>query len=132
LFFVFFFWLCIFFVVLLFVSSSPSALLCHSFFFFDFHILFVSFLLHFLMFVCIWFNLSLYLLILATIWSLFVFSSSVSISHSLLLWKRLMVHYHIQCGLCSVCRLYMNLFNFIVYYHNSKIFFIKIYGNNVY
>jgi len=31
-----------------------------------------------------------------------------------------MVHYHIQCDLCSVRRPYMNLFNFIVYYHNSK------------
>ena len=64
------------------------------------------------------FILFLYLLILATILSVFVFSSSDCISRSLLLWKRLMVHYHIQCGLCSVRRPYMNLLNFIVYYHN--------------
>ena len=121
-------------------SSSCCLLFSFSiaksfFFFFDFHVLFVSFLLQLLIFVCICFHFAstMYIFLFwLPYWPLFVFSSSVSISHSLLLWKRLMVHYHIQCGLCSVCRLYMNLFNFIVYYHNSKIFFIKIYGNNVY
>jgi hypothetical protein len=37
-----------------------------------------------------------------------------------------MVNYHIQCGLCSVRRTYMNLLDFIVYYHNiSKYMFAE-------
>jgi hypothetical protein len=48
----------------------------------------------------------------------FVFPSSVSVSLSLLLWKSLMVHFHIQCGLYSVRGPHMDLLNFIIYYLN--------------
>jgi hypothetical protein len=90
-----------------------------SFFFsLIFHILFVSSLLYLLISFCIWFSFCLYIFwFWLQYWPLFVFSS-VSISLSLMLWKKLMVHYHIQFGLCSVRRPYMNLLNFIVYYHN--------------
>jgi hypothetical protein len=52
--------LCIFFV-LYFVSSFPSLLLCHSIYFFNFHVLIASFLLHLLIFVYLVLILSLYL-----------------------------------------------------------------------
>jgi hypothetical protein len=99
-----------------FVSSFPSALLCHSFFYF--HVHFVSFLLRLLIFVCIFFILSLYLLILATKLAPFCVSFFCVYFTQLLLWKRSMVHYHIQCGLYSVRRPYMDLLNLIVYYLN--------------
>jgi hypothetical protein len=73
-----------------FVSSFPSLLLYAHICLSGFSFVFIS-----------WFWLQ--------YWYLFVFSSSVYISLSLLLWKRLMVHYHIQCGLCSVRRPYINL-----------------------
>jgi hypothetical protein len=103
----------------LFFSSFPSALLYHSFFFFDFHVLFVSFHLHLLIFVCICFHFVSISFDFGYYVGLFLCFLLLSLfSLILLLWKRLIVHYHIQFGLCSVRRPYMNLLNFFVYYHN--------------
>ena len=89
-FFAFFFLLCVFFVVLFFSLIISSSIVMSFFLFFDFHVLVVSFLLPLLicclyLFSCCLYIFSFWLLY----WLLFVLSSSVSISRSLLLWKRL-------------------------------------------
>ena len=110
------------------VSSLLFSFLSHHFLQHCYVILFLfafifTFILFPFFFICSYlsvsvFILSLYHLILATILAPFCnFFFGVSFTQ-LLLWKRLMVHYHIQCGLYSVRRPYTNLLNFIVYYHN--------------
>ena len=111
--------LCIFFVVLFFSPHFLQHCYIILFFFFDFHVLFVSFRLHLLIFVCICFHFVSISFDFGYYVGLFLCFLLLSLfSLILLLWKRLMVHYHIQFGLCSVRRPYMNLLSFLVYYHN--------------
>ena len=116
--FLFFVLLCIFFVVLLFVSSFPSALLYHSFF-----SLIFTFVLYYFFHICSYmsvsvFILSLYLLTLATILTPFCVFFFCLYFTQFIVVEKVNGSLSYTIGLCSVRRPYMNLLNFIVYYHN--------------
>ena len=111
--------LCIFFVVLLFVSSFLSALLYHSFF-----SLIFTFFLYSFFYICSYksvsvFILSLYLLILATILAPFCVFFFCLYFTQFIVVEKVNGSLSYTIGLCSVHRPYMNLLNFIVYYHNK-------------
>ena len=117
-FFLLFVLLCIFIVIFFFVSLFPPALLCHSFYsliftFLQFHSFFICSYLSVSVFI-----LSQYLFIMVALLVPFCLFFFCTYFTQCIVVEKAMVNYHIQCGLCSVRRTYMNLLDFIVYYHN--------------
>jgi hypothetical protein len=101
-----------------FLSLFHPALLCHSFYsliftFFLFHSFFIYSYLSVSVFI-----LSLYLFILVALLAPFCLFFFCIYFTLFIVVENVMVNYHMQCGLCSVRRPYMNLLNFIVYFHN--------------
>jgi hypothetical protein len=88
------------------------------FFFFDFHILFVFFLLHLLIYVCICFHF------VSISFDFGYYIDPFCVFFFCLYFTQFIVVEKVNgslsytIGLCSVRRPYMNLLNFIVYYHN--------------